>query len=419
MVEGTPKPDGYIAVRRAELAQGIAAADGLPPGEVDAFGDVLKLLDALLQYEAHERLEALKTLYDPLDPDASPTRRDVTSAALDAFEQAFVEALIRANFVEVDHDTVQTREATKLLTGLSIKPSQAGIRRIRFFARGVRLEKVKLRTLAGLRSREIEAEMMTDVVVFVSFKADAEVQRADKQAFAKMRRGMRPGAALIKHFRNVAAAELVTLHPGARPSMRPRDQVILAAPAIVAGAPVILNLWPALTVIFAVLAAYFGARGVIEQSELRRALAAASGLIAVGAFVMRQRMKYETQNLRYQKQLADTVYFRNLANNAGVIDLVVGAGEEQDLKEALVAYWALRAAGGALEKDEIDRAAEAFLRDQFGLAIDFEVSDALAKLERLDLISRNGDRIISLAPAEALARLDARWDGLFNFATQA
>src|SRR6185312_13850212 len=169
MVEGTPKPDGYIAVRRAELAQGIVAADGLPQGEAGAFGDVLKLLDALLQYEAHERLEALKTLYDPLDPDAPPTRRDVTPAALDAFEQAFVEALLRANFVEVDHDTVQTRDATKLLTGLSIKPSLAGIRRIRFFARGVRPEKVALRTWGGLGAREIEAEIMADVVVFVGF----------------------------------------------------------------------------------------------------------------------------------------------------------------------------------------------------------------------------------------------------------
>ncbi|MBS0384422.1 MAG: DUF3754 domain-containing protein, partial [Proteobacteria bacterium] len=319
MVEGTPKPDGYIAIRSAELAEGIAAADGLPQGEAGAFADVLKLLDALLQYEAHERLETLKALYDPLDPDAPPMRRDASPAALDAFESAFVDALVRANFIEIDHDTVQTREATKLLTGLSIKPSRAGIRRIRFFARGIRPEKVELRTWGGLGKREIEAEMMTDVVVFVGFKAEAEVQRADKQAFVNMRRGVRPGAAIIKHFRNVATAELVTLHPGARPSMRPRDQVILAAPAIVAGAPVLLNLWPALTVIFAVLAAYFGARGVIEQSQLRRALAAASGLIAVGAFVMRQRMKYETQSLRYQKRLADTVYFRNLANNTGVI----------------------------------------------------------------------------------------------------
>ncbi|MBI3440095.1 MAG: DUF3754 domain-containing protein [Proteobacteria bacterium] len=415
MLEGTPKADGYIAVRRAELAEGIAAADGLPQGEVGAFSDLLKLLDALLQYEAHERLEALKTLYDPLDPDAPPMRRNVTPEALDAFEAAFVDALTRANFAEIDHDTVQTREATKLLTGLSIKPSRAGIRRIRFFARGVRPEKVVLRTWGGLGAREVEAEMMTDVVVFVGFKAETEVQRADKQAFARMRRGVRPGAALIKHFRNVATAELVTLHPGARPSMRPRDQVFLAAPAIVAGAPVLLNLWPALTVIFAVLAAYFGARGAIEESQLRRALAAASGLIAVGAFVMRQRLKYETQTLRYQKQLADTVYFRNLANNTGVIDLVVGAGEEQDVKEALIAYWALRRAGGTLTKDEIDAAAEDFLRARFGIEIDFEVTDALAKLERLELIARNGENITAIPPAEALAKLDSRWDGLFKF----
>jgi hypothetical protein len=133
--------------------------------------------------------------------------------------------------------------------------------------------------------------------------------------------------------------------------------------------------------------------------------------------VMRQRMKYETQGLRYQKQLADTVYFRNLANNTGVIDLVVGAGEEQDVKEALIAYWALRRAGGTLAKDQIDAAAEAFLRERFGIEIDFEVTDALAKLERLELIARDGERISSLAPVEALAKLDARWDGLFKFNT--
>ena len=362
-------------------------------------------------------MDALKALYDPLDPDAPPARRDVTPAALDAFEAAMVEALTRANFNEIDHDTVQTREATKLLTGLSIKPSRAGIRRIRYFARGIRSESISLPRWAGLGKRDVDAEIMADVVVFVGFKAEAEVGRDDRKAFAKMRRGVRHGAALIKLFRNVAAAELVTLHPGATPSMRPRDQVVLAAPAIVAGAPVLLNLWPALTVIFAVLATYFGARGVIEQSDLRRALAAASGLIAVGAFVMRQRLKYETQTLRYQKRLADTVYFRNLANNAGVIDLVVGAGEEQDVKEAFIAYWVLRRAGGVLTKDDIDTAAEAFLRERFALEIDFEVGDALAKLERLELIARDGDRITAVTAAEALAKLDAHWDDLFNFSS--
>jgi hypothetical protein len=419
MSEGTPgksqERDGYIAVRTGELAQAVARGGGLPAAEAEAFPDLLRVLGALLQYESHARLEALKALYDPLDPDAPLVRRNLDPEALDAFETAFVEALTRANFTEIDHDSVRTREATKLLTGLSIKPSHAGIRRIRFFARGVRPERLRLRSWLGLRQHEIEAEMMHDVIVFVGFKAEGEMQRKDRRAVSLMRRGVRPGAALVKHFRNVASAELVTLHPGARPSMRPRDQVFIAGPALVAGAPVLLNLWPALTVIFAVLAAYFGARGVIDDSQLRRAIAAISGLAAVGAFVMRQRLKYETQTLRYQKRLADTVYFRNLANNIGVIDLIVGAGEEQDAKEAYLAYWALRRAGGALTKAEIDAAAEAFLRERFGLEVDFEVDDALAKLQRLNLISRDGERLTAVSPSDALTTLDQQWDNIFSF----
>jgi hypothetical protein len=140
-----------------------------------------------------------------------------------------------------------------------------------------------------------------------------------------------------------------------------------------------------------------------------------SGLVAVGAFVMRQRLKYEAQTLRYQKQLADTVYFRNIANNAGVIDLLIGASAEQDAKEALLAYWALRRAGRALTKTEIDRAAEEFLRERYSLEVDFDIQDALAKLERLGLAERSGETYSAPAPGEALRRLDVAWDAIFSF----
>jgi hypothetical protein len=411
-----PRRDGYIAARKAELGRVIAAENG---ADGTKLGDLFKLLGAFLHHEAHERLEALKSLYDPLDPDAPPSRRDVSLAAFEAFEAALTEALTRANFVEIDPDTVQTRETTKLITGLSIKPEQAGIRRVRFFARGARPDRVILKRWFGLQRREIEVQSMDDVVVLLGFKAEDEaLQRADRRALQHMRRGVRQGAALVKHFRNVAAPELVTLHPGAKPSMRPRDQVLLAGPAVVAGAPVLINLWPALTVIFAVLAAYFGAQGVIEENELKRALAAVSGLVAVGAFVMRQRLKYEAQTLRYQKQLADTVYFRNLANNAGVLDLLIGAGEDQDVKEAFLAYDVLLRAAGPMAKAEIDKAAETFLRERFRLDIDFEIHDALGKLERLGLVRRDGDLYSAAAPDEALARLDAAWDALFSFSAR-
>jgi hypothetical protein len=290
---------------------------------------------------------------------------------------------------------------------------------VRFFARGARHETIELRRWFGLKRETLDVQTMNDVVVLVGFKAEDEAAaREDRKALKRMRRGVRQGAALVKHFRSVAGPELVTLHPGAKPSMRARDQAMLAGPAVVAGVPVLLNLWPALTVIFAVLAAYFGAQGVIEENELKRALAAVSGLVAVGAFVMLQRLKYEAQTLRYQKQLADTVYFRNIANNAGVLDLLIGAGEEQDTKEAFLAYSVLRREGRPLSKAELDNFCEAFLRETFGLEIDFEIHDALGKLERLGLVTHEGETYSAAAPGDALAKLDAAWDGLFNFSAR-
>ncbi|MGE3839936.1 MAG: DUF3754 domain-containing protein [Hyphomonadaceae bacterium] len=404
--------DGYIAARMRDLAQALAADAG---PDADNLNDVLKILSAILHYESLDELDALKALYDPLDPEAAERLRNTSEATFEAFERAFTAALERGNFVEIEADDVRTAEATKHLTGLKIKPSQAGIRRVRFFARGAHPEQIEVKTWFGLRTRTLAVDVMSDVIVLVGFKPESEIDKTDRKAFARMRRGVRPGAALVKHFRNVAGPELVTLHPGARPSMRPRDQVFLAAPALAAGVPVVLNLWPALTILFAVLAAYFGARGVIEESELKRALAAMSGLVAVGAFVMRQRLKYEAQTLRYQKQLADTVYFRNLANNAGVLDLLIGAGQEQDAKEALLAYTLLLRAETGMGKGELDLAAETFLRARLQLDLDFEIGDALAKLERLGLVSHDSGHYRALSTGDALARLDAAWDSYFNF----
>lgn len=418
MTQGDKEPDGYIAIRSTELAAAINAENGPPSAEAQAWSDVFRLLGALMRHEGQERVEAMHALYAPLDPDAPTPRRDLSPAGFERFERALVAELTRGNFTEVDPESVRTAETTKRLTGLAIKPSLAGIRRIRYFARGARTESFTISSWFGLRKREIQVEAMRDVVVIVGFKADAEISKQDEKAFRQMRRGVRPGAALVKHFRNVAAPELVTLHPGARPTMRRRDQAWLAAPAIVAGTPVLINLWPALTVLGAVVAAYFGAQGAIEESELKRAIAAISGLVAVGAFVMRQRLKYEAQTLRYQKRLADTVYFRNLANNAGVIDLLAGAGAEQEVKEALLAYAVLRKAGRGLTRAEIDAGAEAFLREHFGLNVNFEIHDAMEKLLRLNLVTRTGETYEAAPPAEALERLDAAWDGLFHFTSR-
>jgi hypothetical protein len=411
--EGRPmqRIDGYIPARRAELIEALTAEAG--PSLGDRFGEFARLVAAMLHYETQEALEALKTLYAPLDPDAPAAPRARRETALDSFEIAFTTALKRANFQEIE--TGEEKHArTKLTADLNLVASNEGIKRIRYFARGAHEAPVTIRRMFGLWRQSVQAEIVDDVIVFVAFKDEHEIAKRERKAFASVRRGMRPGAVIVKHFRHVARAELITLHPGAKPTMKRSDQVILAVPAVAGGVPVLLQLGTAIPVLFAVIAAYFGAQGVIDDDRMKQAIAALSGFIAVGAFVMRQRLKFERQTLYYQKQLADTVYFRNLANNGGVLDALIGAGEEQDAKEALIAYWALARAERPLAKREVDKAAEDFLRRRFSLDVDFEIGDALAKLERLGIVVREGEALRALPLAAAFDKLDAAWDNYFK-----
>jgi hypothetical protein len=249
--------------------------------------------------------------------------------------------------------------------------------------------------------------VLEDVVLMVAFG-----NVATKRPLAATR--FHPGQVLIKHFRNVARHELAALHPGARPTMKRTDQIVLGLPAIAGGAPLLIQMGAAIPVIFGVLAAYFGAQGVIDESNLKKALAALSGIVALGGFLMRQWVKYERQSLRYQKKLADTVYFHNAANNSGVLYMLIAAAEEQDVKEAALAYHVLVKHGG-LTKEALDATCEALLRDRLGISIDFEIQDALAKLLRLNLLAQNGETYRAASIEDALVQLDAAWDGIFQY----
>src|SRR5262249_12363998 len=131
----------------------------------------------------------------------------------------------------------------------------------------------------------------------------------------------------------------------------------------------------------------------------------------------RQWLKYQRQSLKYQKEVSDNVYFRNINNNAGALDYLVGSAEEQECKEAFLAYYFLAAAQAPATQDALEKQVEAWLEDKFGAAVEFEVGEALAKLERLALLRREGDKVEVLPIAEALTVLDRRWAGFFPTGT--
>ena len=131
---------------------------------------------------------------------------------------------------------------------------------------------------------------------------------------------LRPGAVLLKYFQNIAGADLNALFPDVRVVMSLRDQLTLGVPALIGGIPILLKLASTLTVLFLIAGFYLGLSNSVRDEEWAGALAALSGLVALGGFFLQQWIRFQRQTLLHQKAISDTIYFRNVNNNAGVFD---------------------------------------------------------------------------------------------------
>ncbi len=115
------------------------------------------------------------------------------------------------------------------------------------------------------------------------------------------------------------------------------------------------------------------------------------------------------------KALADNLYFKNLDNNAGVFHTLVDAAEEEDVKEALLAYTFLLKADEAISSAQLDQRIEAWFYSTQQCQLDLKLTNALSKLVKLNLVEETHGLYQAVDLKTAKQRLDARWDGFFTF----
>jgi hypothetical protein len=404
----------FIPVRKTDIMTVLIAHGRLASErEREEFRRLCRLLGAIYHNEYFDRLERLRDDYYYFAPDLDPHARfDRTTqerAYADLLE-TFSSVMQKADFIEVSLAEIERAHREHPVLRVEVETSTREFREVRFFERGRHMETFEVSDWFGLRRRKIEAEVHDDVVLFAALKP--EVRRRD---VARLRRSkLRPGAVLLKYFRNIATADLRTLIPNARVVLSLSDKLGLGLPALIGAVPIGSQLIPTLTALFLVIGAYLGLTGEIEGDRVKTALAGLSGLAAVGAFMMRQWVKYQRQSLQHQKALADNVYFRNLNNNMGIFDYIVGTAEEQETKEALLAYYFLFTAKAPVTQPVLEQTVEGWLKETFGVDANFVVEDALAKIERLGLLIREEGRLSVLPLDAALTHLDQVWADFHN-----
>jgi hypothetical protein len=408
-----------IPVRKPELLDALIEHGALrSPQEQAQFRRIAWLLAVIYHHEFFDHLSRLHEAYYHLDPDRPP-RIELDPAAEEqdylVLRDALVAGLRGANFVEIPRAEIEDSHEERAAVRFNLHTSLDEFREVRFFGRGLHRETLTVADWYGLRKRSIEADVYDDVVMFCGMKPASQLKPSGKRRRKREPpRRLRPGSVLIRSFRHIASADLNALYPNVRIVMSTLDGLFLTIPAIAGGVPIILNLVSTVTVLFVVAGFYLGLSGAVNDNDLKKALAAMSGLIALGAFMMRQWMRYQRQSLLYHKELAENIYNRNVSNNAGLFDSLIGAAEEQECKEAFLACYFLLAEREPLTADMLDRKIETWLGQQFGIAMNFEIEDALAKLDRLGLLKRDGDKLAIPPMEEILSWLEAKGAKVFR-----
>jgi hypothetical protein len=413
-----PPREHFIPLRPAELVQKLADDPAVTIFEREQFRQLCQLIEATIHHEYRTRLEALKAAYAPFDPDrddrrqgeASRDSRNATEGeARNAVEgvpysarklyDQFDALLMRANYRRLTREELEQAVREPNHTGLKLRLNLDIFERLEIYVRGDMLAAKTSRSWQTLwREKTVPIPIHRRLALIFRLKqATPATEPLDTRAV------------VLKLFKDIPQQDVETLLPGACIRIGWLEQAKIVLPTL---SGVGLTLFKLLKGAAAV--AFVSLYGLIAF------LALVSGAVGYG---VRSFYGYLQTREKHQLSLTRHLYFQNLDNNAGVIYHLLAEAEEQEFREIVLAYWLLWRGGqsGATTR-QLDTAAETWLRQRCGLAVDFEIADAVAKLHRLGLATPTRSasegvpsRWRAASIDDALASLDHAWDACFDY----
>lgn len=392
--------------------------------KAEGFQQFCKLLAHVFHYEFKSELDALKEAYAGLDPDADT--RMVFPAGDDSTGK-FV-ALLKSTLEKANYEAITEEELNQAMTKSSLFDLRLHVdfndfSEVLLFCRGQSPRQETIRRWFGLSSKTVEFVNYDRVVVYIRFKASYV---AEKGGLAQTK----AGASMLKLFQNVPRADLEMLFPNTQLRMRTQDKLLIGVPALVSGGIVLsTKVGATLLLMASMLGFWFGLRQHPVELNTANLTVLFAGLGALGAYLWKQFSNFKNRKLRFMQQLTQNLYFKNLDNNAGVIFRLLNDAEEEECKEAILAYYFLLVSAEPLNRQQLDKRIEQWLADQWDCIIDFEIDDALDKLVRLGLVKQSlakqslakqgvvdhrQHEYTALPLQQAMSELDQRWDAYFS-----
>lgn len=371
----------FIPVRRKELVRRLRQDFGFHGDRAHRFNMFVDLLYQLYRYSYDGLFNQIKECYYPFNPD-----RDTVT--LDEFDpkrlrrcrkhlcELFEQLMNLANYECMSREDFEKYVRERPVFGLQVKVDTSQYEELHVYYRGGIVRQFEQRNVRKWFRKEcIDVDCFQRLIILIKVRGDPEV--------------------VIKLFKDVPASALEMMLPKVNIKMSVIDKLKLGgsgAAGIIGGSVRI-------------------ALRTLRMGSLTFAIGVA--LIAAGGYAVKTFLGFKKLKEMYFSNLARRLYFSNLDNNLGVIRSAIDMAVEEELEEAILAWCILDQEKEMIPREEVDRRAEAYLTETYGVDVDFEIGDAIDKLIERQLLIETPEGLSVKPLEESLEILDGKWDGLY------
>lgn len=335
---------------------------------------VMHKLKQILSLQFYQKLVSIKKLYNPLNPDRELLADDAQQADAERCIDEVRQLLTAANYTELNQQQIEYALQKTSPYGLEIGINFEAFDNISLFYRGKSQQQFNVRDWKKLYLKKKTISLIRYQRIFLL------IRYRDQQH--------KPGL-YLKLFKDILRPDLEMLFPESKVRMKALDKIKL----VVTGGG--------------------GTAGGLFATigKVTAAVSPWTIIIAVAGFAMliwRQISKVFIQKTRYMATLAQNLYFQNLDNNAGAITYLIDLARQEEIKETILAY-AMLNIRPVNNIEMLDSACEEWFEHQFDTPIDFDISDAVDKLRRFNILKDDNESLVCHEPHIINAQLQEQW----------
>ena len=431
--------EAFIPYRRTDLINLCLEDNRLSADDAPTFQDFAEILSAFYHFRFHQTIEQIKDNYFIFDPNADVQTLD--ELTLEQYEEMeakvineFKYLLERANYIPLPDSVIQEALSEKSLINLKTEVDFNDFAQFVAYYRGDTYKNIKLKKFM-FWTKDKKIEIFERIILLIKFKGEGYFQAKKTKKNGGNNLNYTPGKMYVYFYKNIPQLDLDLLFPNIETSMTWKDKLLFGGTAIGAAVPLILKAVPNLLLIAAAILLVFNAPTMVEslQVEPEKARNVMPVLVAtlslagiLGGFAVKQYSQYKSKQIKFQKDVSDTLFFKNLANNSSVFQVLADIAEEEECKEIILVYYHLLTSSVTLTPEQLDSKIEDWMEEKLGTKIDFDINGPLNNLQEIkgNLFNQTDVPLLSydsqgrchvLPLKDARVIIDYVWDNAFQY----